>query len=114
MVEEMRKTGFKGDFPAFLHNLRTDPKFTAKTPDELLMHAAWIAKKFDAKASQFFGRLPRMRFAIKPVPADMAPFYTSGRGGPGLWAEGRRPHQGPAPGGLHERGPAPGRAGPRL
>lgn len=85
MVEEMRKTGFKGDFPAFLHYLRTDPKFTAKTPDELLMRAAWIAKKFDAKASQFFGRLPRMRFAIKPVPADLAPFYTSGRGGPGLY-----------------------------
>ena len=85
MVDTMHETGFKGDFPAFLHYLRTDPKFYAKTPMELLMRAAWIAKTFDGKASQYFGRLPRMRFAIKPVPADMAPFYTSGRGGPGLY-----------------------------
>ena len=26
-----------------------------------------------------------MRFAIKPVPADLAPFYTAGRGGPGVY-----------------------------
>jgi uncharacterized protein (DUF885 family) len=85
MVDTMKETGFKGDFPAFLHYLRTDPKFTAKTPEELLMRAAWIAKQFDGKASQYFGRLPRMRFAIKPVPPDMAPYYTSGRGGPGVY-----------------------------
>jgi uncharacterized protein (DUF885 family) len=85
MVKAMQETDFKGDFPAFLHYLRTDPKFYAKTPEELLMRAAWIAKTFDGKASQYFGRLPRMRFAIKPVPADMAPFYTSGRGGPGVY-----------------------------
>jgi uncharacterized protein (DUF885 family) len=27
--------------------------------------------------------LPRARFAINPVPDDLAPFYTGGRGGPG-------------------------------
>jgi uncharacterized protein (DUF885 family) len=85
MVEVMKQTGFKGDFPAFLHYLRTDPKFYAKTPEELLMRAAYIAKEFDGKASQFFGYLPRARFAIKPVPDDLAPFYTSGRGGPGIY-----------------------------
>lgn len=85
MVKVMGETDFKGDFPSFLQYLRTDPKFYAKTPEDLLMRAAWIAKTFDGKASQYFGRLPRMRFAIKPVPADMAPFYTSGRGGPGLY-----------------------------
>jgi uncharacterized protein (DUF885 family) len=80
-----QETGFKGDLPAFLASLRTDPKFYAKTPDELLMHAAWIAKRFDGKSSQYFGYLPRMRFAIRPVPDDLAPFYTGGRGGPGLY-----------------------------
>jgi uncharacterized protein (DUF885 family) len=49
------------------------------------MRAAWIAKKFDAGADQYFGFLPRRRFAIKPVPDDQAPFYTSGRGGPGVY-----------------------------
>jgi uncharacterized protein (DUF885 family) len=85
MVTTMHVAGFKGDFPAFLAYLRTDPKFYAKTPEELLMHAAYIAKAFDGKASQYFGLLPRARFAIKPVPADMAPFYTAGRGGPGVY-----------------------------
>jgi uncharacterized protein (DUF885 family) len=81
----MKETGFAGDFPAFLKFLRTDPQFYAKTPEELLMRAAWIAKKFDAKSSQYFGYLPRMRFAITPVPDDLAPFYTAGRGGPGVY-----------------------------
>ena len=49
------------------------------------MRAAWVAKTFDGKAAQYFGYLPRGRFAIEPVAPDMAPFYTSGRGGPGLY-----------------------------
>jgi uncharacterized protein (DUF885 family) len=85
MLAAMKETGFTGDFPAFLAFLRKDPQFYAKTPEELLMRASWIAKRFDGKASQYFGLLPRARFAIKPVPDDLAPFYTSGRGGPGVY-----------------------------
>jgi uncharacterized protein (DUF885 family) len=85
MVAAMHETGFSGDFPAFLKFLRSDPRFYAKTPEELLMRAAWIAKRFDGKAAQFFGYLPRARFAIKPVPDDLAPFYTAGRGGLGVY-----------------------------
>ncbi len=72
-------------FPAFLHYLRTDPKFYAKTPEELLKDAAWIAKRVDAKIGDYIGRLPRQRFAIEPVPPELAPFYTGGRGGPGIY-----------------------------
>lgn len=82
MVATMKETGFKGDFPAFLAFLRSDPQFYAKTPDELLMRTAWVAKQVDAKLGKYFGLLPRQRFAIEPVPADIAPYYTSGRGGP--------------------------------
>jgi uncharacterized protein (DUF885 family) len=85
MLATMRETGFSGDFGAFLKFLRTDPRFYARSPEELLMRAAWIAKRFDGKAGQFFGYLPRARFAIKPVPDDLAPFYTAGRGGPGVY-----------------------------
>ncbi|MCJ2185775.1 DUF885 family protein [Novosphingobium sp. 2638] len=85
MDDVMREVKFKGDLKAFLHFLRTDPQFYPKTPKELLYRAAWIAKTFDGKASQFFGHLPRSRFAIKPVPAEIAPFYTGGRGGPGIY-----------------------------
>jgi uncharacterized protein (DUF885 family) len=85
MVETMKETGFKGDFPAFLAFLRSDPQFYAKTPDELLMRTAWVAKQVDAKLGRYFGLLPRQRFAIEPVPADIAPYYTSGRGGPDVY-----------------------------
>jgi uncharacterized protein (DUF885 family) len=81
MLAVMAETGFKGTFPEFLTYLRTDPKFYAKTPEELLGYAALIAKRGDAKLSQYFGLLPRGRFTIIPVPANIAPFYTSGRGG---------------------------------
>ncbi|WP_291184863.1 DUF885 family protein [Dokdonella sp.] len=80
MQATMKETGFKGDFPAFLEFLRTDPQFYAKTPEELLMHAAWISKQVDAKVGQFIGLLPRGRFGIEPVPASIAPFWTAGRG----------------------------------
>ena len=85
MQETMVKAGFKGDLPAFLAFLRSDPQFYAKTPEELLKSAAWISKKFDGKADQYFGYLPRRRFAIVPVPPDQAPYYTSARGGPGIY-----------------------------
>jgi len=85
MITAMHETGFSGDFDAFLVFLRSDARFYARTPEELLMHAAWIAKRFDGKASQFFGYLPRARFAIKPVPDDLAPFYTAGRGVVGVY-----------------------------
>jgi uncharacterized protein (DUF885 family) len=81
MLKVMAETGFQGDFPAFLAMLRTDPRFYAKSPEELLMRAAWIAKRVDGKLDAWFGWLPRERFGIEPVPAALAPFYTSGRGG---------------------------------
>ena len=80
-----QQSGFQGTLPEFLHFLRTDPQFYAKTPEELLMRAAFIAKEFDAVSSDYFGYLPRQRFGIKPVPAEIAPFYTSARGGPGVY-----------------------------
>jgi uncharacterized protein (DUF885 family) len=85
MLDVIKQTKFDGDLPAFLHFLRTDPQFYAKTPEELLMRSAWVAKKFDGKVGQYFGYLPRRRFAVIPVPDDQAPFYTSGRGGPGVY-----------------------------
>jgi uncharacterized protein (DUF885 family) len=85
MLDVMKEVHFQGDFPAFLTFLRTDKQFYATTPLQLLKEAAYIAKQFDAKASTYFGHLPRARFAIEPVPADIAPYFTGGRGGPGVF-----------------------------
>jgi uncharacterized protein (DUF885 family) len=85
MLQTMQDTGFKGSFAEFLHFLRTDPRFYAKTPQELLDKTAWVAKEVDGQLARFFGHLPRKRFTIEPVPADIAPYYTSGRGGPDVY-----------------------------
>ena len=85
-MEQVKKDAkFEGDLSAFLKFLRTDPQFYPKSADELIKEAAWHAKRFDAMAGKWFGRLPRQRFAIVEVPPDIAPFYTAGRGGPGTY-----------------------------
>ena len=68
-------------FPAFLKFLRTDPQFYATTPEQLLWRAAWISKRVDGEVGKLIGTLPRGRFSIVPVPPDIAPFWTAGRGG---------------------------------
>lgn len=85
MQAVMSETGFQGDMPAFLAFLRKDPRFYVKTPQALLDRAAWVAKQFDGRADRWFGHLPRSRFAITPVPDEIAPYYTAGRGGPGVY-----------------------------
>jgi len=75
----MKQVGFQGDFAAFLQFLRTDPRFYAKTPEELLQRASWIAKRIDGKLPSLFKTLPRLPYTVEPVPADIAPKYTSGR-----------------------------------
>jgi uncharacterized protein (DUF885 family) len=85
MLAVMHETGFKGSFAEFLKFLRSDPQFYAKSPEELLMRSAWVAKQVDGQLARYFGHLPRARFTIEPVPADIAPYYTSGRGGPDVY-----------------------------
>src|SRR5947209_1426939 len=75
----IQQVGFKGDFAAFLQFLRTDPRFYAKTPEELLMRASWIAKRIDGKLPSEFKTIPRLPYTVEPVPAEIAPKYTSGR-----------------------------------
>jgi uncharacterized protein (DUF885 family) len=80
IIQEVR---YDGDFGSFLEFLRTDPRFYARTPEELLREAAWISKEIDGKLPAFFGKLPRMTYSVKPVPEALAPNYTAGRYVPG-------------------------------
>ena len=79
MVDVIQQAGFQGDFAAFLQFLRTDPRFYARTPEELLKEASFIAKRMDGKLPSLFGRLPRLPYGVEPVPAHLAPKYTGGR-----------------------------------
>lgn len=81
MTATMREAGFAGTMAEFIQFLRTDPQFYARTPDELMMTSAWVAKRTDERIGEVLGLLPRRRFGIVPVPDAIAPFYTAGRGG---------------------------------
>jgi len=71
--------GGKGSFEDFLDFLRTDARFYAATPDELMKQAAYLAKKMDGKLPSLFGRLARQPYGVEPVPDYLAPKFTGGR-----------------------------------
>ncbi|WOX07254.1 DUF885 domain-containing protein [Microbulbifer pacificus] len=73
----IKKTGFNGSFDEFTEFLRTDPQFYAKTPRDLLKEASFIAKSIDYRLPEFFGKLPRLPYGVVPVPAEIAPNYTT-------------------------------------
>nr|WP_298724225.1 DUF885 family protein [uncultured Steroidobacter sp.] len=79
MEQTIAETGFKGSFADFQNMLRTDPRFYAKTPQELLEKASEIAKRADDQLPRLFGTLPRLSYGVRPVPADIADGYTTGR-----------------------------------
>ena len=79
MAEIVKEVEFEGDFTAFLKFLRSDPQFYPKTPQELLMTAAFICKKMDGKLPSLFKTLPRTPYGVEPVPDHLAPKYPAGR-----------------------------------
>ena len=85
ITADMEKTkaaaGFTGSLAAFVSFLRADPRFYARSADELLGVSAYTAKRMDGLLKTTIGFLPRYRFTIRPVPEAIAPFYTAGRGG---------------------------------
>jgi uncharacterized protein (DUF885 family) len=68
---------FDGDFAAFVEHLRSDPKFYAKTSDELMKEVALILKKMDGQLPSLFGKLPRIPYGIREIPAYVAPRTTA-------------------------------------
>lgn len=68
---------FEGDLDAFLKHLRSDPKFYAKSSDGLMKEVAFILKQADGRLPDLFGRLPRIPYGLREVPAYVAPQTTS-------------------------------------
>ncbi len=86
IIEELE---FKGSWDEFFEFLRTDPQFYQKTTKQLLMHASWICKEMEFEMPKYFGRMPRMPFSVKPVPASIAANYTAGRYSGGSYEDHR-------------------------
>lgn len=79
MQQVIQQTGFKGSFAEFVQFLRTDPQFYVTKPEQLLKEAAYLSKKIDAQLPKLFKTLPRTPYGVEPVPAEIAPKYTTGR-----------------------------------
>jgi len=75
----LRAIAWEEGFPEFLSFLRSDRRFYAQSPEELLQRASFIAKRMDGKLPALFRTLPRQPYGVVPVPADLAPKYTGGR-----------------------------------
>ncbi len=89
MQTEIAAAAFKGTFAEFLQWLRTDPKFYAKTRQEMLDKASEIAKRADDQLPKLFRRsLPRLPYGVREVPREIEDQYTTGRYFPGSMANG--------------------------
>ena len=77
MLDVIARTGFKGSFEDFLTYLRTDPKFHYTDPQQLFTAYAAMAKRIDPLLPQYFGKLPRMPYGVRPIAAEVAPDTTT-------------------------------------
>jgi uncharacterized protein (DUF885 family) len=85
------KAGFESR-AAFVLNLRTDPRYYAKTPEELMEKTALVTKIIDGKMPSLFHRLPRLPYGLKQIPAEIAEGTTTAYYSPGSPAVGVAGH----------------------
>ena len=64
MREIIDAVDFEGDLKAFIDYLREDPKFYARSDEELLGRAALISKTAEGELPRFFTLLPRATYKI--------------------------------------------------
>jgi uncharacterized protein (DUF885 family) len=76
MEKIIRDVKFDGDFADFTEHLRTNPRFYAKTAEELEKEVAFVLKRMDGQLPKLFGHLPRMPYGVRQVPDYIAPQAT--------------------------------------
>jgi len=94
MLEIAKRSFDTDDVPALLQRLRTDPRYTFKSEEEILdvVHAA--IDRARAALPQAFGFIPTAEVEVRPYPAYQkrtgGGFYSSGSGadGPGVYELG--------------------------
>jgi uncharacterized protein (DUF885 family) len=82
-MEQVAKKAGYASREAMIADLRTNPKYYARTPEELMEETARVAKTIDGKMPSLFTILPRLPYGIKEIPAEIAPgtttaYYNSG------------------------------------
>jgi uncharacterized protein (DUF885 family) len=82
MADVATKAGFASR-EAYIQHLRTDPRYYAKTPEELMEKVARVTKSIDGKMPSLFGRLPRLPYGLREIPAETAEGTTTAYYNPG-------------------------------
>lgn len=82
MGQVATKAGF-ANREAMIADMRTNPKYFAKTPAELMAAAALMAKTIDGKMPDLFNKLARLPYGLKEIPPEIAPGSTTAYYQPG-------------------------------
>lgn len=77
MEQVVRDVQFAGTFQEFLEELRTNPQFYFKDPNELLLAYQGVCKTIDPQLVKLFRRLPRMPYGVEAIPEHIAPDTTT-------------------------------------
>jgi uncharacterized protein (DUF885 family) len=77
-----KKAGFASR-EAMIADMRTNPIYFAKTPEELLEKSARMAKTIDGMMPGLFGKVARLPYGIRAIPAETAERTTTAYYGPG-------------------------------
>ena len=73
----MDRVSFRGSYAEFLAVLRSDARFHYTDPGRLFDAYLIAAKRLDPLLPKLFGRLPRLPYGVRPVPAASAPETTT-------------------------------------
>lgn len=87
-MEAVAKSAGFASREAFIRELRTNPKYYATTPAQLMQAAAMAAKTIDGKMPAYFGTLPRLPYGLREIPAETAEGTTTAYYGQGSLASG--------------------------
>lgn len=88
---EMEALARKAGYPsreAFIQALRTDPKYYAKTPEELMEYVSRQAKIIDGKMPGIVGTPARLPYGVREIPAANAETQTTAYYFPGSTESG--------------------------
>ncbi len=86
ILGEMDVVAREAGFPsrqAFIQDLRTNPRYFATTPEELMEASARVTKEIDGHMPRLFGTLPRLPYTIREIPAETAEGTTTAYYNPG-------------------------------
>jgi uncharacterized protein (DUF885 family) len=78
-LEELRKqVSFAGDLAAFRKFLKTDPRFFAKTPEEVSQRLLAPVRRIEPRVKDFFGRVPKAPYGVARLEPELEGSMTYG------------------------------------